>query len=261
MIQFLKATVVTSVQDAGRVGHRSSGHARSGAMDVLSLQRTNAAAGASPGAAGIELGPGPCTFEITAKGTIAFGGAVREGAPWWRTIEVRPGDRFELSSPRDGAWSYLGLAGGVEAPVMLGSRSASVREGIGAWITAGAEIKSGGESSDPQDVEPAAMTGPIRLFGEMPGSWRVGTRTDRMGYMLDGEPLRSGTADEWSEPLLPGFIQVPPSGMPIALMVEGPTVGGYRVAAMIHSGDVRLLAQRKPGDEVTFIPEAGYSGS
>jgi allophanate hydrolase subunit 2 len=256
MIRFVKTPVATSVQDRGRVGHRSTGHARSGAMDRASLDAANAAAGAPPGGAAIEMGPGACVVDVTRDGVIAFGGAQRDGAPWWQPVHVAEGDRIELSPPRDGVWSYLAVGGGVDAPVVLGSRATCVREGVGAWLTNGDVVTHDGAATPiaPTGVEPIPMRGPIRIFGALPGSWRVGTRADRMGYALDGEPLRSGTADEWSEPLLPGFVQVPPGGTPIALMVEGPTVGGYRVAAIVHSDDLRLLAQAKPGTELTFIP-------
>lgn len=222
-------------------------------MDPLSLTLTNRAAGAADGAAAIELGPGPAILEIVRDCVIAFGGAQREGSPWWRTIEARSGTRYELSPPRDGVWSYLGLAGGVDAPVVLGSRSTCVREGIGAWLRDGDVVGPGTETSEPCAVAPAPMTGRIRLDGELPGAWRVGSRTDRMGYALEGTPLPSGAGSEWSEPLLPGFVQVPPGGIPIVLMAEGPTVGGYEVAAAVHSEDLRLVAQTRAGRALEFV--------
>jgi allophanate hydrolase subunit 2 len=254
MIRIVRAPVAASVQDRGRTGHRSEGHAQSGAMDPASLAVANALAGAAESCAGVELGPGPCVIEVTEPGTIAFGGAHRDGAPWWETIDARPGTVFELSTPRDGVWSYLALAGGVDAPVVAGSRSSSVREGIGAWLTNGDLLGQGTDFAPVVPADPVPMRGAVRLFGELPGPWRVGTRIDRMGYALDGEPLRSGTASEWSEPLLPGFVQVPPDGAPIVLMTEGLTVGGYPVAAVVHSEDLRLIAQSQPGTPVDFIP-------
>lgn len=253
MIRFVRTPVGASVQDRGRFGNRAEGHARSGAMDPLSLTLTNRAAGASANAAGVELGPGPCIIEVTGAGTIAFGGARREGAPWWVTIGVAPGDGFELSSARDGMWSYLALGGGADAPLVLGSRSASVREGIGAWLRNGDIVRPGAEDAEPETVQAPPMSGPVRLYGDLPGTWRMGTRADRMGYALDGRPVPSGSASEWSEPLLPGFVQVPPGGIPIVLMAEGPTVGGYRVAAIVHSEDLRLVAQARPRDRLAFI--------
>ena len=221
-------------------------------MDPLSLALTNQLAGAAPGAAGIEFGPGRFAIEIIASGVIAFGGARREGAPWWETLQVTSGDMFDLSSPRDGMWSYLAVQGGIDAPLVMGSRSCQVREGIGRWIVVGDEFTAHGDFATPKAVTPPAMTGAVRLYGELPGLWIVGTRLDRMGYHLEGQSLPPGLSDEWSEPLLPGCIQITPSGAPIILMAEGPTVGGYTVAGQVHSQDLRLVAQSRPGQSNLF---------
>lgn len=228
-------------------------------MDPLSLALTNQLAGAAPGAAGIEFGPGRFVIEITASGVIAFGGARREGAAWWETFQVTSGDMFDLSSPRDGTWSYLAVQGGIDSPVVLGSRSCQVREGIGRWIVVGDEFTAHGDLATPKAVTPPAMTGAVRLYGELPGLWIVGTRLDRMGYHLEGPSLLPGLSDEWSEPLLPGCIQITPSGVPIVLMAEGPTVGGYTVAGQVHSQDLRLVAQSRPGQTIEFVSTFGTS--
>lgn len=254
MIRVIAPAIATSVQDQGRFGHRMFGIGRSGAMDPASLAAANRAAGADPGAAGIEFGPGALVIEITAPGTIAFSGAPRTGAPWWATIEVVPGDRFELAGPNEGMWSYLAVAGGVEAPVVMGSRSTSFREGIGSWLQPGAALEAGDMAAEPVQVEPLGMDGPVRLFGEVSGEWTVGSRVDRMGYQLEGRTIPGGRADLHSEPLLPGCIQVPPNGLPIVLMAEGPTVGGYTVGGVVHSEDLRLVAQTQPGGRLSFVP-------
>lgn len=222
-------------------------------MDLLSLALTNRLAGAAPGAASIEFGPGPLSFEITASCVIACGGARRDGFPWWQTIEVASGKSFDLSPPRDGMWSYIAIQGGIDSPVVLGSRSTQVREGIGHWISSGEEFVAGNDTAAPATFTPPAMTGPVRLYGELQGRWTVGTRIDRMGYQLEGPALAPGRSDQWSEPLLPGCIQITPSGMPIVLMAEGPTVGGYTVAAVVHSEDLRIMAQSRPGKPIDFV--------
>lgn len=257
MIRIEKPAVATSIQDQGRFGHRIEGHSRSGAMDPLSLRLTNRGAGADEAAAGVEFGPGPSILIATSRATIAFGGARRDGAPWWQPIETAPGDRFELSPAREGVWSYLAVEGGVDAPVVLDSRATQVREGIGRWLDAGDEVLSAGEIVETRSVDPPSMSGPIRIFGRLPGSWLVSSRIDRMGYQLEGSMLRPGKAQEWSEPLLPGCVQVLPSGLPIVLMAEDPVVGGYRITAIVHSTDLRLMAQAPPGTRLEFISAEG----
>ena len=254
MIRIVAPAIATSVQDHGRFGSRIRGIGRSGAMDLASLAAANRAAGAAEGCAAVEFGPGLLAIEVTAPGTIAFGGALRSGAPWWEAVEVRPGHRFELGSPPEGMWSYLAVAGGVDAPVVLGSRSTSVREGIGSWLQPGAILVPGNDRATPEPVEPPAMSGPVRVFGGLSAKWAVGSRVDRMGYQLEGTPVAGGRADLLSEPLIPGCIQVPPNGLPIVLMAEGPTVGGYTLGGVVHSEDLRLVAQTQPGGTVTLIP-------
>lgn len=252
MIRIVRPAVATSIQDRGRFGHRAEGFSRSGAMDPLSLALTNQAAGAPEGAAAIELGPGPAEFEATRNVAVALGGATREGATWWKRIELEAGRPIKLSAPRNGVWSYLALEGGVAAPLVLGSRSTQVREGIGNWLNGGDVIESAREPSPARAVEAPPFSNRIRIYGSMPGEWKVGARVDRMGYELDGTGREPGPPDEWSEPLLPGCIQVLPSGKPIVLMAEGPTVGGYRVTAVVHSEDLRLVAQTPTGGGLEF---------
>lgn len=254
MIRVLRPAVSMSVQDLGRHGQGDQGFCRSGAMDPASLRAVNRIAGAPADSAVIELGPGPCVFEATEDGRIAMGGALRDGAPWWTPINLRQGDKFELSSPKKGVWSYLALAGGVAARSFLGSRSTCAREGVGDWIRKGDRFTSESSILQPADVDPPPLSGPIRVFGVLP-SFRIGRRMDRMGYELV-VAIAPGKAEALSEPTLPGFVQALPSGKAFALMAEAPTLGGYPVIAVVHPDDLRLLAQARPGQRVhvTQIP-------
>lgn len=253
MIRIVAPAIATSIQDQGRTGHRMLGFCRSGAMDGASLTCANRLAGAVWTAAGIEFGPGPFVVEVISRCTLAFTGAPREGAPWWRTVQALPGDRFDLSGPVHGMWSYLALGGGVSAPLVMGSRSTSVREGIGEWLGAGAVVESGGDAVPPRPAEPLPMGEPVRVFGDLSGRWTVASRVDRMGYVLEGRKVAGGRADLLSEPLMPGCIQIPPDGAPIVLMAECPTVGGYTLGGVVHSDDLRLVAQTRPGQNLTLV--------
>lgn len=254
-LKITRPAVATSIQDQGRFGRRAAGFSRSGAMDPASLEIANLLAGAPADAAGLEFGPGPFEVEIQRTCLIAFGGAMREGAPWWEAIEARAGMKFSLSGPLDGNWSYLCIGAGVAAQMIHGSRSTNLREGLGSPITEGELISAAADPRTPTLAEPPRMKGPIRIFGSLPGKWRVSNRIDRMGYQLEGSTLAPGPGAEWSEPVLPGCIQLYPSGLPVILMAEGSTVGGYRVAAVVHSADLRLISQSRPGERVDFIED------
>jgi biotin-dependent carboxylase-like uncharacterized protein len=253
VIRIVAPAIATSVQDQGRFGMRMMGFGRSGAMDPESLRAANRAAGAYAGSAGVEFGPGALVIETTTAGTLAFGGAPRPGAPWWQTLEVEAGERFDLGSPAEGMWSYVAVGGGVDAPVVMGSRSTNVREGIGRWLVPGDLLTAGAEAAAPELAARPPMTGEIRVIGNLSGGWTVGARVDRMGYQLEGRTIPGGRSDLHSEPLLPGCIQIPPSGKPIVLMAEGPTVGGYTLGGVIHSQDLRLVAQTQPGGRLTLV--------
>ena len=253
MIRIVAPAIATSVQDQGRFGSRVMGFGRSGAMDPESLRAANRAAGAYAGSAGLEFGPGVLVIETSTAGTLAFGGAPRPGAPWWQTLEVEAGERFDLGSPIEGMWSYLAVGGGIDAPLVMGSRSTSIREGIGRWLTPGDVLTAGAEASAPESPVQPSMTGVIRVIGDLSGEWTVGARVDRMGYQLEGRTIPGGRSDLHSEPLLPGCIQIPPHGKPIVLMAEGPTVGGYTLGGVIHSEDLRLVAQTPPGGRLKLV--------
>lgn len=252
MIRINHPAVAMSIQDLGRIGYGSEGYCRSGAMDRSSLAAANRLAGASRGSAAIELGPSPCSIEIIRSGTIAFGGAMRDGAPWWSTLTAKPGDRFDLSAPNNGVWSYIAMAGGVASPLFLGSRSTCVRESVGSWIRAGDILEAAAEAVATVDAQSLPMSGQVRFYGDLPLDLKLGTQLDRMGYQLLGA-FPAGSAEKLSEPTMPGFVQVLPSGDAFILMAEAPTVGGYPVCAVIHEEDLRIVAQARTGTSIQFI--------
>ncbi len=83
--------------------------------------------------------------------------------------------------------------------------------------------------------------------------WRIGPQSDRMGYRLEGGPLRRASGgDILSEAVSFGTIQVPPDGQPIVLMAERQTTGGYPKIGQVASVDLPLVAQRGPGEHLRF---------
>jgi antagonist of KipI len=92
----------------------------------------------------------------------------------------------------------------------------------------------------------------IRLYGDR---FRVSPRSDRMGYRLEGEPLRlTEPLELLSEAVVFGTIQLPPDGQPIVLMADRQTTGGYPRIGEVATVDLPLLAQLKPGDQLSFRP-------
>ena len=81
--------------------------------------------------------------------------------------------------------------------------------------------------------------------------WTVTNDADRVGMRLDGPDLERARDDELpSEGMVPGALQVPPSGRPTILLADGPVTGGYPVIAVATDAALDLLAQARPGTRI-----------
>jgi antagonist of KipI len=186
-----------------------------------------------------------------------------------------------------GARAYLAVPGGIDVPEVLGSRSTALAAGFGGHegraarsgdvivATAKRDRPAGRRDSTqaqdssypwPDSVWPADEVwrdpdAPIRIIGGpwtgsgdlVANSWRVAAGSDRVGLRLEGPPIHLGdSADLPSFGVIPGSIQVPPGGAPIALLTDAQTTGGYPVIAVAIAADMPRLGQLRPGAEVRF---------
>ena len=272
MIEISMAPPFATVQDLGRFGHRASGVPVSGAMDPVSMRLANSLVGNPPDAAVIEwaLGGGSLIFRRTLQYVVT--GAVR--AP--RPMTARAGDTVVLAPPIHffGRFIYVAVEGGIDVPLVLGSRSTYLPGAFGGYkgriLRTGDELPAGTNRGETLAAPTAAAfdSDAIRvIFGPhrtaftaeqrqqfLSTEFKVAQASDRMGYRLDGPPLVGG---EWgsrlSEPVCPGAIQITTGGQPIVLMPDAPTVGGYPVIGVVHSADLGRVAQRLPGEAVQFV--------
>ncbi len=279
-LEVLDPGLLTTVQDLGRFGWRSQGVAWSGALDPGSLAGANVALGNAAGAAGLEITlQGPHLRFLRALRFALCGAdlsAVLErndlGAwpvPLGVAVQARPGNVLRFGEPARGCRAYLALAGGLSAPLVLGSRSSDVKAGLGLPPLRGGELLGlgGGETAGGGMVLPAppAPTGseaevrvilgpqqdhfaPADVAAFLATGWSLGHDSDRFGARLDGPRLRPlGPGEIASDGLVPGCVQVPPDGRPIVALGEGPTTGGYPKIATVVAADVPRLAQVVPG--------------
>jgi allophanate hydrolase subunit 2 len=180
---------------------------------------------------------------------------------------VRPGQRVRLPHGGGRQWHYLAVRGGLEVPVVLGSRSHDTLSGLGATVlTAGTDLPIGPDPQDPvADVAPIPPVGDVARVAPGPRvDWFAGdplealtaapltiTATSRIGVRLRGASLVRARADELpSEGLVRGAVQVPPDGDPIMMLADHPTTGGYPVVAVVHPADVATIAQHLEGTSV-----------
>lgn len=288
VVEVLEPGLLTTVQDAGRAGHRRSGVSGAGAMDAGAHAAANRAVGNAPGAAALECTvTGPSLLFLAPLHFAVAGadlGAVLERAdlgPWpvpsGAGVLARPGNVLRFTGRRSGCRAYLALRGGIDVPVVLGSRSTEVQSGFGGHegraLAAGdrlavAPATARGEGLERPPSVSLATTATVRvvlgpqadhfdagtLARFLADPWRVGATSDRVGCRLEGEPLRHiGATEILSDGMVPGSIQVPPDGRPIVMGADGPTTGGYPKIATVVTADLPLLAQRVPGEgEVRF---------
>lgn len=285
MIEILKAPPFATVQDAGWATGRAVGLPEGGAMDPLLLRAANALVGNPPGAAVIEWALGPGTLRAGGPARMAVLGLARvtvagAEAGAGAALEVPAGAEVSIVPAPEGRFVYVAVRGGIDVPLVLGSRSTYLPGGFGGF--AGRRLAAGdrlpvGEATGPASpaagnvigILPGASPGPVTLrltrgpqwdfFGEaererlLSAAFAVSRRSDRMGYRLEGPAIRPREAATLpSEPACPGAIQIPDGGQPIVLMPDGPTVGGYPKIAVVIRADLRLLAQCPPGREVRF---------
>lgn len=284
MIAVVRAGPLVTVQDLGRPGLRAFGLPVAGAADRLALAAANLLAGNEPGAAALELTLAGGTFRFETPVLAALAGADLEarldGAPVasGSSFRAAAGSTLALGGARRGARAYLAVRGGIDVPPVLGSRSTYTRAGVGGLsgraLAAGDRLPVGlsrGRAPAPRTLPDGLLPcgggarlrvilGPqddrfgaeaIRAFLDTP--WRVTVHNDRMGYRLDGPPLPlRGPTDILTDAVLPGAVQVPGDGRPIALLVDCQTTGGYAKIGTVIGPDLRLLAQSRAGDEVRF---------
>jgi len=283
VIRILDAGPQTTVQDLGRTGQMRYGIPPSGPVDRFAFVLANRLVGNADTAAALEctlIGP---RFEITDAGAIAITGAEMpvtvngRSAAGWSTIAVKAGDVVKLGPARTGVRSYVGVAGGLDVPLVLGSRSTYLRGRVGG--VEGRALRKGDELRvfpsgpvEPRRVEPRAIPdytgeptvravlgpqadrftaeGLEALFG---GRYEVLPQSDRMGSRLRGPRIAHARGhDIVSDGIALGSIQVPGDGQPIVLLVDRQSTGGYTKAATICSFDIWRVGQARPGQSLRF---------
>ncbi|MFH0130598.1 biotin-dependent carboxyltransferase family protein [Variovorax sp. VaC1] len=288
MIVIQKPGVLASVQDLGRHGHRQLGICPGGALDVLSLTLANRLVGNADGAAGLELTMGGCELRFEADTRIALTGddfsATLDGVPLWPcwSVSVAAGQTLKLGGAnaagrkKAGLRSWLAVAGGIDVPPILGSRSTDLKASFGGHqgraLRKGDRLALGpsrldeaqrtrrplglrgpdwGPEEDDAAITLRVLPGPEfeqftlaareLLWGER---WRITPQSNRMGSRLAGAELkRRRGGDMLSSGVIPGTIQVPPSGLPIILMGDAQTTGGYPRIGVVIRADLWKLAQ------------------
>ena len=295
MIRVLDGGMSTTVQDLGRFGHYHIGMPPSGAMDGFSHQVANALVGNEPDSATLEMTYQGADLRFEEDAVVALAGASMpaqvsgEDVPMHEAVRVAAGEELTMEFTTEGARTYLAVAGGIDVPEVMGSRSTYTLVGIGGYegrtLAEGDTLAVGGAAADPETVlgnvapdeylrnvvngdriEIVVGLCDYRLTDESREAlceveWKVTPEADRVGYRLDGpeldfvereQPFGAGTdPSNVTDVGYPiGSIQLPQK--PIVLMQDAVTGGGYATVGTVISADRNVLAQRRTHETITF---------
>lgn len=292
-LEVVKPGLLTTLQDTGRPGLAHLGVGRAGAFDDPAMRIANALCGNPRDACALEitlLGP---TLRVRVDSLIAVTGAPISfrvsgvEQPMWAPVFVPAGATIDLGAMRSGCRSYLGMRGGFDVAPLLGSRSTDVNAGLGPNggrpLRAGdtlASRKTGTALFDMPRSIPKWRLDPRPWFsGDSRKPLRLlpGTHLDRLTsisrntmfsetFVVHADSNRvgvrlAGPALEWASPIemvsegcVPGLLQLPPSGQPIAFGPECPVSGGYPRIGQVAALDIPRLGQLRPGDALRFTP-------
>lgn len=285
MITVLQQGAFTTIQDSGRRGYQAWGMPVAGAMDQYAYRVANLLAGNKETAAVIEMTEAGAAFRFDEEQLVAvcgadMGGKVN-GSPidnWSSLLVPRKGEmRFETAAA--GYRTYLAVHGGIDVPVVLGSRSTYTGAKIGGYegrtLRQGDVLYIGGDSETkaallklagryiPQysgEYRLRVLLGPqenlftqeaIRTF--FSGTYTVGASSDRVNYQLNGPKISAiGKADIVSDAVGLGAIQIPSYGMPYIVAADHGTTRGFAKLGYVIQADLAQLAQARPGDRIGF---------
>lgn len=297
MIKVIQPGLQTTVQDKGRIGYYEVGMPPSGVMDKYSFVISNLLVGNDENAAVLEITYMGPVLEFGADTTISVtGGHIPpkingEAVPMWEAIAVKAGDELSFDFVKEGARVYLAVAGGIDVPVIMGSRSTYTLCSLGGYdgraLVAGDELKIGheivheakiGQRVNDKYIPAFSKKHEIRIIMGLCSyrlkeeskerflsiDWEVTPEANRVGYRFKGErldfvereqPFGAGSNPsnvvDLGYPI--GSIQVPDGVEPIALLNDAVTGGGYATIATIISSDLDKMAQVKTGETVRFI--------
>jgi biotin-dependent carboxylase-like uncharacterized protein len=295
VIEIMTSGTPNSVQDLGRPGYLGMGVGRSGAMDRVALEVGNALVGNPATSAAIEIAlfPFKLRFLTDVRFSVTGGGCSASIdddplPPCWTQV-AKQQQILHLAPSVEGARAYVAFAGGIDVPIVLGSRSTDVKgsfggldgrglqrgdrlnihpsavsgrsgegAGFGAIPTLLTELANQAERSITtvrvlRAAEQSAFTAEAReLFAST--EWIVTKDANRTGYRLHGPALMLKRPLElFSHGIVPGTIQVPPSGHPIIQLADANTCGGYPKIATVIEADLWRLAQTRVGGRIRFV--------
>lgn len=282
-IEVLSTGLFDTLQDEGRAGHQSQGVPLGGAMDRKSAALANQLVGNPLGTPVVEstlLGGRLCFHgpaQIALTGALAQPKLDGQPIPTYTTVNVSPGSVLNIGGMQQGCRTYLAIRGDWLIRKWLGSCSpppyqsdlltpeSRLQRGQRWQIRESAPISV--RSIAPKEQPAFPHIRDIKVF---PGpewtafsiaaterflnrAFTISKDANRMGLRLqENLPDADCLPSLLSSAVLPGTVQLPPSGQPIILMADAQTTGGYPRLVQACTDDLPTLAQCRPGDQIRF---------
>ena len=278
MLKILQPGLYTSIQDMGRFGYRNIGVPMSGCMDSISAGFANALLNNDNNDAVMEITMvGPKLSFMASTNIVITGaemGAELNNNPIlnYKVYPVQNGDILSFGKLKKGIRCYLAVSGGFQSEIILKSRS------FYGGITSQGLLKKNDLLSfehhkinnkypkgsintkipfyDTNIIE--VFKGPeLELFSSLEQSkilstiFTVSNDNNRMGYRMEEEVVKH-VKSIITSPVLPGTVQLLPSGKLIILMKDGQTTGGYPRVFQLTEKSIAILAQKKARDTIKF---------
>lgn len=277
MIKVLKSGLYTSIQDLGRFGYRNYGVPVSGAMDKYHSQLANQLLNNDKAAAVLEItlqGP-QLLFEQDTK--IVITGA--NLSPYLNqqlikhneVIAIAEGDVIEFHKRIYGSRTYLAIEGGIQTPVVMGSRSfyksiteialVNKKDRISYLPMKHKKQPSYTSMRVSQELFESTVLrvfkGPEFEFLSKEQQQSIEQQeftiglNNRMAYQLS-EAFENNLPSIITSGVLPGTVQLTPSGKLIILMADSQTTGGYPRVLQLDQQGINILSQKIKGDKISF---------
>lgn len=289
MLKLVKAQGQGIVSDTGRLVYQHQGVPVGGVLDNFSFHVGNLALGNSANAACLELMgqfdfvcARPCKVFLANRGAQAM--LNNKPVLGGRVFDLQEGDLLRTQPPWLGFWNMLCVQGGVNVPLVMGSRSTCIPAGFGGYL--GRALRVGDEIHTGEKFT-AALVPEIRLG--LPQAFRdstdcltvyclagpefdalteeskqvftthiftLGAQSSRMAYRLedseDALQLKRALSLR-SHAVHPGMVQLPPSGQPLVLLADAQVTGGYPRIASVLASELWKFAHLGPGQGVHWV--------
>lgn len=279
--QVIKAGFMTMIQDYGRYGYAEKGLSQSGAADEHAFCWANHLLDNHFNDAALEICFGGFEIKTLAPTFITATGADLDfkingvSQPLWQVIKINEGDILSWHGLKKdgGIRAYLAVKGGIQSALIFKSRSVNSRENIGKPLSNGEMIAFDSYSSDiANKIMPAVFLPDYKkkavlqvlacyqyelftdqqkavFFGQ---GYQIDSASDRIGYRLNGQVMEQVPQQMPSEGISYGSVEITHAGLPIILLKDRPTIGGYPKIGCVFSLDISKLVQRQATSKVCF---------